>query len=54
MCGASVVGLESDGFVPSFIRVRIHANPVPRSLVDEAEGEIRSDPICTLDSLSGM
>ena len=34
--------------------MRADANLVPRSLVDEAEGEIRSNPICTRDSLSGM
>ena len=45
---------ESDGFVPSFIQVRADANLVPRPLVDEAEGKIRSNPICTRDSLSGM
>ena len=45
---------ESDGFVSSFILVRVDANLIPRSLDDEAEGEIWSYPICTHDSLSGM
>ena len=36
------------------IRFKNSSNLVPRSLVDEAEGEIWSNPICTCNCLSGM
>ena len=35
-------------------RFSLRANLVPRSLVDKAEGEIWSNPICTCDRLLGM
>ena len=36
------------------IRFKNSCNLIPRFLVDEAEGEIWSNPICTRDCLSGM